>query len=60
MEWYQVLTIVVANVGLFLWSVRQSRTDFLHTCRIVETIQTEMKLFHGRLCIIEEKVKKGE
>jgi hypothetical protein len=57
MEWYQVMTIVVANMGLFLWAVRQSRTDFLHTCRIIESIQTEMKQFHGRLCSIEERVK---
>lgn len=57
MEWYQVLTIVGANLGLFLWAVRQSRTDFLHTCRIIETIQTEMKNFHGRLCSLEERLK---
>ncbi len=49
MEWYQVLTIVAANLGLFLWSVRQSRTDFLYICRIIESIQSEMKEFHGKL-----------
>lgn len=57
MEWYQVMTIIAANLGLFLWSVRQSRTDFLHTCRIIESIQAEMKQFHGRLCTTEEKMK---
>jgi hypothetical protein len=58
MEWYQVMMIIGANLGLFLWSVRQSRNDFLHTCRIVESIQKEIKDFHGRLCIIEERNKK--
>lgn len=58
MEWYHVLTIVAANFGLFLWSVRLSRIDFLHTCRIIETIQNEMRDFHGRLCSLEERVKK--
>lgn len=57
MDWTQVLTILGANMALFLWSVRQSRTDFLHTCRIVESIQSEMKNFHGRLCTIEERYK---
>lgn len=57
MEWYHVLTIIGANLGLFLWSVRQSRTDFLHTCRIIESIQSEMKDFHGRLCAIEQGQK---
>lgn len=58
MDWTQVLTILAANVALFLWSVRQARTDFLHTCRIIESIQQEMKNFHGRLCSLEEKIKK--
>lgn len=58
MEWYQVGTIVVTNLGLFLWSVRQSRTDFLHTHKMIENIQKEMKDFHGRLCAIEERNKK--
>lgn len=58
MDWTQVVTIVGTNLALFLWSVRQSRTDFLHTCRIVDSIQSEMKNFHGRLCAIEERTKK--
>lgn len=58
MDWTQVLTIMGGNIALFLWSVRQSRTDFLHTCRIIESIQTEMKNFHGRLCTIEERTKR--
>ncbi len=57
MEWYQVLTILGGNLGVFLWSVRQSRTDFLHTCRIIDSIKDEMKDFHGRLCAIEERNK---
>lgn len=57
MDWTQVMTIIGANMALFLWSVRQSRTDFLHTCRIIESIQSEMKQFHGRLCSLEERIK---
>ena len=57
MDWTQVLTILGANMALFLWAVRQSRTDFLHTCRIIESIQAEMKNFHGRLCSLEERIK---
>ena len=58
MDWTQVLTILAGNMALFLWSVWQSRTDFLHTCRIIESIQLEMKNFHGRLCSLEERNKK--
>jgi seryl-tRNA(Sec) selenium transferase len=57
MDWTQVMTIVGANMALFLWATRQARTDFLHTCRIIESIQTETKQFHGRLSVTEEKIK---
>ena len=39
MEWYQVATIVLANLGLFLWTVRQSRTDYLHCQRSIDTLK---------------------
>lgn len=62
MEWYQVMTIVGANLGLFLWATRQARTDYLHCQKLIESIKTEiqkeMKDFHGRLCAIEERGKK--
>lgn len=62
MEWYQVGTIVAANLGLFLWTVRQSRTDYLQCQRSIETFKDAMlketKDFHGRLCAIEERNKK--
>lgn len=61
MEWYQVATIVGANLGLFLWSVRQSRSDYLHCQRSMESFKEAMaketKDFHGRLCAIEERNK---
>lgn len=57
MDWAQVLTILIGNMAMFLWAIRQSRTDFLHMSRIIESIQQEMKDFHGRLCAIEERNK---
>ena len=62
MEWYQVMTIVGANLGMFLWSVRQSRADYLHCQRSIESFSAAMvkesRDFHGRLCAIEERNKK--
>lgn len=62
MEWYQVATIVITNLGLFLWTVRQSRTDYLHCQRSIESFKEvmlkETKDFHGRLCALEERNKK--
>ena len=55
MDWSQVATIVGANLGLFLWSVRQARTDFHQSLRMIESIQMEIKDFHGRLCAIEQR-----
>lgn len=58
MDWIQVATIVAANLGMFLWATRQSRTDFLHVMRIIDEIKKEIKDFHGRLCAIEERNRK--
>lgn len=60
-EWYQVATIVAANLGLFLWTVRQSRSDYLHCQRSIDSFKDAMlketRDFHGRLCAIEERNK---
>jgi len=73
MEWYQVATIVATNLGLFLWTVRQSRSDYLQCQRSIDAFKDAMfketKEFHGkleridcefkmRLCAIEERKKK--
>ena len=62
MEWYQVMTIVGANLGAILWCVRQSRADYLHCQRSIDTFKDimikETRDFHGRLCAIEERIKK--
>ena len=75
MEWYQVATIVAANLGLFLWTVRQSRADYLHCQRSIESFKDvmtkESRDFHGklerqdaefklRLVNIEEKTKNNK
>lgn len=62
-SWLQVGTIVGANLGMFLWTVRQSRTDYLHCQRSIDSFKDAMlketKDFHGRLCAIEERNKKS-
>jgi len=69
MDWTQVLTIIGGNMAIFLWGTRQARSDFIHLDRkleenrkevtlIVKAIQEEMKDFHNRLCLIEERGRK--
>lgn len=62
MEWYQVLTIVVANLVMFFWlrtEANSDRRDMINMIVIFkDEIQKEMKDFHGRLCAIEERNKK--
>lgn len=68
MEWSQVLAILAGNMSLFLWSVRQARTDYLHldkkldenrkeTNALIRSIQEDVRDFHVRLCNIEERNK---
>ncbi len=62
MDWTQVLTIIASNMAIFLWARTESRSDHRAlegwTKQMLAAIQTEMKDFHGRLCVIEEKNKK--
>jgi hypothetical protein len=69
MDWTQVLTIVGANIGIFLWlrseasadrrqmqdTAAADRRDIL---TLIREIKDELKEFHGRLCQIEERGKK--
>jgi hypothetical protein len=57
MEWAQVATIVIANLGMFLWARTESRNDYRELRALIDAIQAEMKDFHARLCVIEERRK---
>lgn len=62
MEWMQVLTIIGANIGIFLWIRSETRSDMREFSSEIrnwkEEINKEMRDFHGRLCAIEERNKK--
>ncbi len=64
-----ILALIIGNsaviVPLFLWTRSESRADIRHmdaklesTRELVRAIHAEMKDFHTRLCVIEEKGKK--
>ena len=48
MDWTQVMTIVGANMALFLWSVRQSRNDYLNCQKSIESFKDAMIKEIGR------------
>lgn len=56
--WLQLLTVVGANLAMFMWSRSEARHDQSEMRLILKAIQDEMKDFHGRLCQIEERNKK--
>lgn len=68
MDWTQVLTIVGANIGIFLWLRSESSADRRQMqdtaaadrkdiLTLIREIKDELKEFHGRLCQIEERAK---
>lgn len=57
MDWYQVLTMIISNIALFLWIRSESRSDSRQIMDLITSIKDEMKDFHGRLCAIEERNK---
>ncbi len=58
MEWTQFVIFSVSVFGLFLWNRSESRTDMRQTQALIDAIRQDIKDFHGRLCTLEEKVKK--
>ncbi len=69
MDWTQVLTIIAANIGIFIWLRTESSSDRRQMqaessadrrdlLTLIREIKDELKEFHGRLCAIEERNKK--
>ncbi len=62
MEWTHVMALLFGNLAiilpLWLWSRSESRTDTRHMLMLIDGIQKEIKDFHARLCVIEERNKK--
>jgi len=69
MDWAQVLAIIVANLGIFLWlrtessadrrqMQQESAADRRDLLQLIREIKDELKDFHGRMCSIEERNKK--
>lgn len=66
MDWTQVLTIVGANLGVFLWlrseasadrrqMQQESAADRRDILQLIREIKDEAKDFHARLCLIDER-----
>lgn len=58
MDYGQFITMLVAFAGMFFWSRSEARHDQSEMRLILKAIQDEMKDFHARLCVIEERKKK--
>lgn len=58
MDWTQFVIFFVGIFGLFIWNRTESRNDMRCMMNILDAIQKEMKDFHGRLCMLEERNKK--
>lgn len=60
-----ISAIAVTNIGtmlgLFMWATSNTSKETARienrTDRLIESIATEMKDFHGRLCTIEARAK---
>lgn len=55
MEWAQFLILILTIGGLFLWNRSEANSDRREMTNLIKSIQEEIKDFHGRLCIIEER-----
>jgi len=58
MDWTQFGLFLISTFGLFIWNRSESRSDMRVVFSILDSINKEMKDFHGRLCALEEKNRK--
>lgn len=66
MDWIQFITFMIAMGGMFSWlrsDIATNRTEAAADRRdiltLIREMKDELKDFHGRLCAIEERNKKG-
>lgn len=61
MEWYQVLTIVGANLAMFFWLRTEANSDRRDMMNMIisfkDEIQKEMKDFHAKLALQDLEFK---
>lgn len=57
MENYQLITIIGANLLVFLGFMTSVIALHIHSNKQIAAIHAEIKDFHGRLCSIEERRK---
>jgi hypothetical protein len=57
MEWIQLITVVGANLAMFMWARTEARHDQSEMRMMMKAMQDEMKDFHARLVSIEERAK---
>lgn len=62
MSWFQFAIFFIGAFGLFVWNRAESRADARHLGAILRSQgvilraqQEEMKDFHGRMCVLEER-----
>ena len=60
MDWMQFVIFLGSTIGLFFWNRSESRSDMRHMMAIMDSIQKEMKDFHGRMCALEERNRKDK
>ncbi|MFP3859219.1 MAG: hypothetical protein ACLFUW_00205 [Bacteroidales bacterium] len=46
MDWLQILTVILANFGIWLWARSEATADRRETQNILKEMKEEMKDFH--------------
>lgn len=55
MEWIAVVTIIMANLGMFLWLRSEANADRRELSSMFRELKEENKDFHGRMIKLELK-----
>ena len=53
----EFVMLIFTIVGLFFWLRTESREDHRLALNMIDSIHEEIKDFHARLCVLEERNK---
>ncbi len=54
-DWSQLITFFIGMTVLVLWVDSRNHNEIVSIRETVDAIHSEMKDFHGRLCVMEER-----
>lgn len=55
MDWIQFFGFLFTIAGFFFWNRTEANADRREMHNLIKEMKNDNKIFHGRLCVLEER-----